>query len=146
MLTVMKIFINISTYHEITKVSKIDPSYSIFTWFFKFIRVKFKLFRTKLYLSKKKLTIHGRKCWGELWKFQYSRLFAYSNGIQDQCIFSDFGGIFGFSLGISMISFFTCFQWLYGWIVRTLTCKDLISTFPVQNFEKRNFTNILLNL
>ena len=49
-------------------------------------------------------------------------------------IFSDFGGIFGFSLGISMISFFTCFQWLYEWIVRTLTCKDLISTFPVQNF------------
>lgn len=61
--------------------------------------------------------------------------FAYSNDNQEQCIFfSDFGGIFGFSLGISMISFFTCFQWLYEWIVRTLTCKDLISNFPIQNF------------
>jgi len=46
-------------------------------------------------------------------------------------IFSDFGGIFGFSLGISMISFFTCFQWLYEWIVRTITCKELTSTFSI---------------
>ena len=41
--------------------------------------------------------------------------------------FSDFGGIFGFSLGISMISFFTCFQWLYKSIARTITCKDSVS-------------------
>ena len=53
--------------------------------------------------------------------------------------FSDFGGIFGFSLGISMISFFTCFQWLYKSIARTITCKDSVS---ISSFSLRTLQNI----
>ena len=48
--------------------------------------------------------------------------------------FSDFGGIFGFSLGISMISFFTCFQWPYKSIARTITYKGSVS---ISSFHKK---------